>query len=145
MVDVPILALDPELTTPSRIRAGDAAADLPARETLTIEPGGRALVPTGFAVAIPQNACGLVLPRSGLALNHGVTVLNSPGLIDSGYRGEIKVILLNTSAESFVVERGARIAQLLIVALPDVQFVAVSTLPVAPDERGAAGFGSSGA
>lgn len=143
-MDVPILALDPELDPPSRIRGGDAAADLPARETLTIAPGERALVPTGFAVAIPRDACGLVLPRSGLALKHGITVLNAPGLIDSGYRGEIKVILLNTSDQSFVVERGARIAQLLILGVPDVALLAVSTLPDAPDERGDAGFGSSG-
>lgn len=144
MVDVPLLALDPDLAAPAQMRAGDAAADLPAREALELGPGERALVPTGFAVAIPTEACGLVLPRSGLALKHGITVLNAPGLIDSGYRGEIKVILLNTSSDPYRIERGERIAQLLVLPAPSFSLVAVAQLPAAVDDRGAAGFGSSG-
>jgi dUTP pyrophosphatase len=126
------------------MRAGDAAADLPARIDVVVPPGGRELVPTGFAVAIPEGWCGLILPRSGLALKHGVTVLNSPGLIDSGYRGELQVILHNSGAEPFVVERGQRIAQLLISEVPAVVYDEVDELPPAPDDRGAQGFGSSG-
>ncbi len=143
-MDVPLLALDPDLAAPAQIRAGDAAADLPAREDVTIGPGERALVPTGFAVAVPEQACGLVLPRSGLALKHGISVLNAPGLIDSGYRGEIKVILLNTSREPYTVRRGDRIAQLLVLPAPSFALIASAELPEAPDERGADGFGSSG-
>lgn len=126
------------------MRAGDAAADLPAAAAVTVPAGGRVLVPTGFAVAIPDGHAGLVLPRSGLALQHGVTVLNAPGLIDSGYRGELKVVLLNTSSVDVVIERGQRIAQLLVIAVPAFQLVATDSLPEAPDDRGAAGFGSSG-
>lgn len=126
------------------MRAGDAAADLPARTDAVVPAGGRTLVPTGFAVAIPQGWCGLILPRSGLALKHGVTVLNSPGLIDSGYRGELQVILHNSSGEDFAVERGQRIAQLLIAAVPEIAYEEVDELPPAPDDRGSQGFGSSG-
>lgn len=144
MVDVPLLALDPDLDSPTQMRAGDAAADLPASENVVLAPGARALVPTGFALAIPQHACGLILPRSGLALKHGITVLNAPGLIDSGYRGEVKVILLNTSDVSYTVRRGERIAQLLVLPVPSFALVGVTQLPEAPDERGADGFGSSG-
>ncbi len=143
-MDVPLLALDPDLAPPAQMRTGDAAADLPARAGATIGPGERALVPTGFAIAVPEQACGLVLPRSGLALKHGITVLNAPGLIDSGYRGEIKVILLNTSSEPYTVERGDRIAQLLVLPAPSFALIATTELPAAPDDRGAAGFGSSG-
>lgn len=143
-MEVPLLALDPDLDPPTRMRTGDAAADLPARADVTIGPGQRALVPTGFAVAVPPDHCGLILPRSGLALEFGITVLNAPGLIDSGYRGELKVVLHNTSSEPVTLHRGQRIAQLLILAVPSAQFTPASSLPEAPDDRGAAGFGSSG-
>ena len=126
------------------MRAGDAAADLPSRIDVTIKPGQRELVPTGFAVAIPDGYCGLVLPRSGLAHKHGLTVLNTPGLIDSGYRGELQVILYNTSDEAVTVEREQRIAQLLILGVPDLAFVLVDELPPSADQRGSQGFGSSG-
>jgi len=101
-------------------------------------------VPTGFAIAIPVGMCGLVLPRSGLALDHGITVLNAPGLIDSGYRGEIRVILLNTSSEPVAIDRGQRIAQLLVLEVGALTTVEVAQLPPAPDDRGTDGFGSSG-
>ncbi len=101
-------------------------------------------MPTGFAIAVPQNYCGLILPRSGLALRHGLTVVNSPGLIDSGYRGELQVILLNTGLEAVELERGQRIAQLVIVPVPAVSFVATAELPDSIDSRGTDGFGSSG-
>jgi dUTP pyrophosphatase len=105
-------------------------------------PGERALVPTGLAVAIPEGYAGFVQPRSGLALRHGISIVNTPGLIDSGYRGELRVTLLNTDArEAFTVEPGMRIAQLLIVPIPDVELVEVDELPAS--ERGARGFGSS--
>lgn len=143
-LSVPMVALDPDLTPPRRMRAGDAAADLPSRVDLTIGPGERALVPTGFAIAVPLHAAGLVLPRSGLALKEGLTVLNAPGLIDSGYRGEINVILHNTADEAATIERGQRIAQLLVIPVPPTSFELVDELPPAPDDRGADGFGSSG-
>ncbi len=126
------------------MRAGDAAADLPARTSASIRPGERALIPTGFAIAIPVGAAGLVLSRSGLALNQGIAVANSPGLIDSGYRGEIKVILINYSHETVEIERGQRIAQLMVIPVPELELVVVDTLPAAPDDRGEQGFGSSG-
>ncbi|MDH3301320.1 MAG: dUTP diphosphatase [Acidimicrobiia bacterium] len=144
MLSVPLLQLDAGLTPPSRIRAGDAAADLPARLDVVIEPACRLLVPTGFAVAVPEGYCGLILPRSGLALKHGLTVLNTPGLIDSGYRGELQVILYNSGDEPVTIERGQRIAQLLILGVPDLAFVLVEELPASGDDRGGAGFGSSG-
>ncbi len=144
VLSVPLLQLDPGLPPPSRIRAGDAAADLPSRIDVVIEPAQRLLVPTGFAVAIPEGYCGLVLPRSGLALKHGLTVLNAPGLIDSGYRGELQVILLNTGEDPVTIERGQRIAQLLMIGVPDLALALVDELPPSGDERGAAGFGSSG-
>lgn len=144
VVDVPVLRLDDELDVPARIRAGDAAADLPSRIDVVLGPGRRELVPTGFAVAVPPGACGLILPRSGLALRQGLTVLNSPGLIDSGYRGELKVLLHNTSTDSVDVARGQRIAQLLVLDIGHLHLVTVDQLPDAPDDRGAEGFGSSG-
>ncbi len=143
-VEIPLVALDGELSGPQRIRAGDAAADLPSAVDLTLDPGARALVPTGFSIALPVGTCGLVLPRSGLALEHGVTVLNAPGLIDSGYRGELKVILVNHGTESVAIERGRRVAQLLVVRPVDAAFVAADQLPPGPDDRGSNGFGSSG-
>lgn len=136
--------LEPDLPLPRRIRPGDAAADLPARADTTVPAGQRALVPTGFAVAVPNGWCGLVLPRSGLALKHGISVLNTPGLIDSGYRGELQVILHNSSDEDFVIERGQRIAQLLVLPVPELSFEEVEELPPGPDDRGERGFGSSG-
>ncbi|MGI9599361.1 MAG: dUTP diphosphatase [Acidimicrobiales bacterium] len=144
MRPIPLKRLDPDLPAPTRMRAGDAAADLPSRFDLVLPAGGRALVPTGFAVAIPEGWCGLILPRSGLALKHGVTVLNSPGLIDSGYRGELQVILHNTGDADYRVERGQRIAQFVVTDVPDVSYHEVDELPPGPDDRGAQGFGSSG-
>ncbi len=137
-------SLEAGLVAPRRMRAGDAAVDLPARDAGAVLPGQRRLVPTGFEVAVPAGFAGLVLPRSGLALNSGVTVLNAPGLIDPGYRGELKIVLMNFSAEPFTYERGDRIAQFLVVAVADVAVVAADTLPPAPDDRGSDGFGSSG-
>lgn len=148
MPDVPLLRLDHDvddpLPAPARIRAGDAAADLPARHGAVIPPGDRLLMPTGFAIALPPGTCGLILPRSGLALHHGITLVNSPGLIDSGYRGELQVVLLNTSREPVQIERGQRIAQLLVLAVDQLRLVEVDELPPGPDDRGGDGFGSSG-
>lgn len=126
------------------MRAGDAAIDLPARAETVIGPGRRELVPTGFAVAVPDGWCGLILPRSGLALHHGLTVLNTPGLIDAGYRGELQVILVNTGDAPVTVERGQRIAQLLLQPAPGVVLDEVDELPVGTDDRGERGFGSTG-
>jgi dUTP pyrophosphatase len=127
---------------PERAYAGDAGLDLASCEQVLLAPGERALIPTGLAVAIPEGYAGLVQPRSGLALRHGISIVNTPGLIDSGYRGELRVTLLNTDLrESFTVEPGMRIAQLLIVPIPDVELVEVDELPAS--ERGARGFGSS--
>lgn len=127
---------------PAYAKAGDAGADLRASDAGSIAPGARALVPTGISIALPDGFVGLVHPRSGLAVKHGITVLNTPGTIDSGYRGEIKVALLNTSDEEFVFERGERIAQLVIQRYEKAEFVEVSELP--QTERGEDGFGSSG-
>jgi dUTP pyrophosphatase len=127
---------------PARAYAGDAGLDLSACERIVLEPGERALVPTGLAVAIPAGFAGLVQPRSGLAATHGITIVNTPGLVDSGYRGELLVNLLNTdTTETFVVEPGMRIAQLVVVPIPELQLVVVDTLE--PSERGVRGFGSS--
>lgn len=148
VVSVPIKRLDtavPPLEGPKRIRSGDAAADLPARHAVVLGAGKRELVPTGFAIAIPVGFCGLILPRSGLALRSGISVLNSPGLIDSGYRGELQVILFNSGHEDVTIERGQRIAQLLVQEVPEFQFDEVDDLPPSTDDRGAQGFGSSGA
>ncbi|MBA3428664.1 MAG: dUTP diphosphatase [Actinobacteria bacterium] len=127
---------------PGRTYDGDAGLDLASLEQAVLAPGGRATVRTGFAVAIPAGYAGFVQPRSGLAARHGITVLNSPGLIDSGYRGELRVVLLNTDPrESFTVEAGMRIAQLVILRVPEVELLEVDELP--GSERGARGFGSS--
>lgn len=144
-LDVPVQRLDPELPVPQRIRAGDAAADLASAIAVVIEPGGRHLIPTGFAIAVPFGCAGLVLSRSGLALRHGVAVLNAPGLIDSGYRGEIGVILVNHGDEPVAIERGQRVAQLMVVEVPAFALTLTDELPAAVDDRGGAGFGSSGA
>ncbi len=144
MLEVPLVHLDPELPVPCYARSGDAGADLVAREDAVLAPrGGRALVPTGIALAIPDGYAGFVQPRSGLALRHGVTCLNTPGLIDSGYRDEIKVLLVNTDPdEAYAVRRGDRIAQLVIQRVEHVRFAAVSDLT--GSERGMGGFGSTG-
>jgi dUTP pyrophosphatase len=128
---------------PTRAYPGDAGLDLYSAEAARIEPGERASVGTGVAVAIPDGHAGLVLPRSGLAARHGIALVNAPGLIDCGYRGELRVLLLNTdSSESFVVEPGDRIAQLVVVSLPEVELAEREVLEDAA--RGERGFGSSG-
>ena len=142
-LDVPVVRLDPELPLPSYARDGDAGADLCAREDAALAPGGgRALVPTGIAIAIPVGYAGFVQPRSGLALRHGITCLNSPGLIDSGYRDELKVLLVNLDpTEPYTVRRGERIAQLVVQAVERVTWSVVEALD--GDNRGG-GFGSTG-
>ena len=144
MIDIPLRRLDPDLAVPAYATEGDAGADLVAAEAITLEPGGgRALVPTGAAIAIPAGYAGFVQPRSGLALRHGVTCLNTHGLIDSGYRGELKVLLVNTDPSTpFVVARGDRIAQLVIQRVEHANFVEVDELP--ETDRGEGGFGSTG-
>ena len=143
-VRIKVQRLDPELPLPRQQHTDDAGYDLHARERVDLAPaGGRALVPTGLAVAIPSGYAGFVLPRSGLALKHGITCLNTPGLIDPLYRGELKVLLVNTDAEqAFTVERGDRIAQLVIQAVERVDWKVVDTLDVT--ERDTFGFGSTG-
>jgi dUTP pyrophosphatase len=140
---IAVKRLDPDLPLPRYARASDAGLDLHAAARVVIEPGARALVGTGFAFAIPPGFAGLVLPRSGLALRHGVTVLNAPGLIDAGYRGEVKVLLVNHDPSAVVtIERGERVAQLVVQAVESVELVEVEDL--ATTERGAGGFGSTG-
>jgi len=143
-LSVPTVLSDPDLPLPDYARAGDAGADLVARVGVTLEPnGGRAMVPTGVALAIPEGYAGFVQPRSGLALRHGVTCLNTPGLIDSGYRDEIAVLLVNTDPEAaYEVHRGDRIAQLVIQRVETARFMWVDRLP--DSERGLGGFGSTG-
>ncbi len=143
-VDLPVVALDAGLGLPAPAREGDAGIDLRAVAPVVLAPGGgRAVVGTGLAVAIPWGFCGLVLPRSGLARDHGVTCLNTPGLIDAGYRGELQVLLVNTDpAVAYEVQRGDRIAQLVIVPFAAVRFVATDAL--GDSERGIAGWGHSG-
>ena len=143
MLSVPIVQLDAELPLPSYAHVGDAGLDLRARESGVVEPGGgRLLMPTGISIAIPVGYAGLVLPRSGNALSHGLTVANAPGLIDAAYRGEIKVILLNTDAhQPFHVNRGDRIAQLVVQRVEQVEWQPVEQLD--GDDRGG-GFGHTG-
>lgn len=143
MPDISVQRLDPLLPLPQQAHAGDAGVDLYAREDTVLAPnGGRALMPTGIAIAIPLGYAGFVLPRSGLALNHGIGVVNAPGLIDSHYRGELKVVLLNTDpARPYHVHRGDRIAQLVIQRVEDVTWVEVDALD--ENNRGG-GFGHSG-
>lgn len=142
-MNLPFQKLRADAIVPARAYAHDAGLDLAACDRVELAPGQRALVGTGLAVAIPEGHAGFVQPRSGLAAKHGITIVNAPGLIDAGYRGEVKVALLNTdTSSSFVVEPGMRIAQLVVLALPPVQPVEVAELP--GSERGAAGFGSSG-
>jgi dUTP pyrophosphatase len=142
VIELPIRRLHDDAVLPERAYAGDAGLDLAACERHELGPGERALVGTGLAVAIPEGYAGFVQPRSGLAARHGLSVVNSPGLVDSGYRGEIRVVLLNTDArEPFVVEPGMRIAQLVVLEVPGVEPVEVEELP--ESERGVRGFGSS--
>jgi dUTP pyrophosphatase len=142
VIELPIVRLRDDAVVPQRAYSHDAGLDLAACERVELAPGRRALVPTGLAVAIPEGYAGFVQPRSGLAARHGLTIVNTPGLVDSGYRGELKIVLLNTDAsETFVVEPGMRIAQLVIVPIPGVEPVEVDELPAS--ERGVRGFGSS--
>ncbi len=128
---------------PTRARPGDAGLDLSACEHVEVAPGSRAVVPTGIAVEIPEAHAGLVVPRSGLALRHGISLVNTPGVIDAGYRGELRVLLLNTdTSEPFIVEPGMRIAQLLVV--PSVQVEVVEATELSATVRGDGGFGSTG-
>lgn len=144
MLRVPLLRLDPDLDLPAYAREGDAGADLVAADEHELAPGGgRAKVSTGVSVAIPPGYAGFVLPRSGLALRHGVTCLNTPGLIDAGYRGEVQILLVNTDpAEPFTVRRGERIAQLVIMKVEQAEFTVVDEHDAT--DRGAGGWGSTG-
>ena len=147
MLEVPVMRLDPDLDLPAYARVGDAGLDLLAREDVVLFPaGGRALVATGLAVAIPVGYAGFIQPRSGLALKHGVTCLNTPGLIDSGYRGELKVLLVNTDpVDPFEVRRGERIAQLVVQRVEHVVLEPVDDFDHLGDsERGDGGFGHTG-
>ena len=147
MLEVPVLRLDPDLPLPAYARVGDAGLDLLAREDVVLAPaGGRALVPTGIAVALPEGHAGFIQPRSGLALKHGVTCLNTPGLIDSGYRGELKVLLINTDpTEPFTVTRGERIAQFVVQRVEHVVLEPVDDFDhLDESERGEGGFGHTG-
>ena len=142
MIELEIQRLREDARVPDRAYDGDAGLDLAACDEVRLEPGERALVGTGLAVAIPEGYAGFVQPRSGLAARHGIAVVNSPGLIDSGYRGEIKVVLLNTDrARTFVAEPGERIAQLVVLPVPELAIREVGELP--GSERGVRGFGSS--
>ncbi len=144
MIELPIQRLHADAVVPQRAYTGDAGLDLASCERVELGPGERALVGTGLAVAIPEGYAGFVQPRSGLAARHGLTVVNSPGLVDSGYRGELRVVLLNTDhTEPFVVEPGMRIAQLVVLPIPELELVEVDELP--SSERGVRGFGSSAA
>ena len=142
MIELPVRRLRPDAALPARAYTGDAGFDLAACERVELAPGERAAVPTGLAVAIPEGYAGFVQPRSGLAARNGLTIVNTPGLVDSGYRGELQVILLNTDRERpFVVEPGMRIAQLVVLPAPEIELVELDELPAS--ERGVRGFGSS--
>jgi dUTP pyrophosphatase len=142
VIELEITRMRADARLPDRAYVGDAGLDLAACEPVSLSPGERAVVPTGLAVAIPDGYAGFVQPRSGLAARHGVTIVNAPGLIDSGYRGEIQVVLLNTDREqTFTAEAGERIAQLVVLAVPEVTLREVEELPAS--ERGVRGFGSS--
>lgn len=143
MTELPFLRLDPDVPLPTRAHPGDAGFDLRSALDVEVGPGERALVPTGLAVAIPEGHAGLVLPRSGLASKHGLTMANAPGLIDAGYRGEVICAVVNLDREHAVrIARGDRIAQLVVVAVPDLEPAWVNELP--PSARGEGGFGSTG-
>jgi dUTP pyrophosphatase len=143
VTEIPVTRLREDALLPETAYPGDAGFDLVACERVELGPGERAVVPTGIAVAIPEGYAGLVVPRSGLALRHGISLVNTPGIIDSGYRGELCVIAINTDRlEPFVIEPGMRIAQLVVVAVPSLTLVEEDALP--ETVRGTAGFGSSG-
>ena len=143
MTDLPFKRLDPEVPLPERAHPGDAGFDLRSAVDVEVEPGERAMVPTGLAVAIPEGHAGLVLPRSGLASKHGLTMANAPGLIDAGYRGEVICAMVNLDREHPVkIASGDRIAQLVVVAVPDLEARWVDEMP--PSIRGDGGFGSTG-
>jgi dUTP pyrophosphatase len=142
--DLEVQLLHPDAQPPARTRPGDAGFDLRCVEAFALAPGERAVVPTGVAVALPEGVAGLVVPRSGLAARHGLSVVNGPGLIDPTYRGEIRVVLVNLGEERYEGEAGDRIAQLLLVPFVAPATRVVETLPPSADERGANGFGSSG-
>jgi dUTP pyrophosphatase len=142
LIELAFRRLRPEAVLPERAYEGDAGLDLVACERVELAPGERAVVGTGIAVAIPEGYAGFVQPRSGLAARHGISIVNTPGLVDAGYRGELRVILLNTDgAESFVVEPGMRIAQLVVLPVASIEIVELDALP--DTERGVRGFGSS--
>ena len=142
MTELPVARLRDDALLPAQAYEGDAGLDLAACERVELGPGERAVVGTGLAVAIPEGYAGFVQPRSGLASRHGISVVNAPGLIDSGYRGEVRVVLLNTDrSETFIVEPGMRIAQLVVLEVPQVELVETEELP--ESERGVRGFGSS--
>jgi dUTP pyrophosphatase len=142
VIEVPVRRLRADAALPAQAYAGDAGLDLAACDYHELRPGERAVVPTGLAVAIPEGYGGFVLPRSGLAARSGITIVNTPGLVDSGYRGEVQVVLLNTDRrDTFVVEPGMRIAQLVVLPVPPVELVESGELPAS--ERGVHGFGSS--
>jgi len=144
LIELPIQRLRTDAVLPERAYHGDAGLDLAACERVALAPGERAVVGTGLAVAIPEGHAGFVQPRSGLADRHGISIVNAPGLIDSGYRGELKVILINTdTSHAFVVEPGVRIAQLVVLEVPELELVETDELPAT--ERGVRGHGSSGA
>ncbi|MGZ4439692.1 MAG: dUTP diphosphatase [Gaiellaceae bacterium] len=144
MIEVPVQRLRDDAVLPAPAYAGDAGLDLSACERVELGPGERATVGTGLAVAIPDGYAGFVQPRSGLAARHGITIVNAPGLVDSGYRGEVRVVLLNTDlAEPFVVEPGMRIAQLVVMPVSAAELLEVDELPAS--DRGVRGFGSSSA
>jgi dUTP pyrophosphatase len=140
---IPLRKLDPELPTPRRAHAGDAGVDLHAREDTVLTAGEWAAVPTGVAVAIPEGFVGLVAPRSGLAVSSAISVVNGPGVIDSGYRGELKAVLINHSTGTVTFRRGDRIAQLLVLPAPEWSLEVVDDLDTS--SRGEQGFGSTGA
>lgn len=143
MIELPIRRLREDAVIPERAYEGDAGLDLAACDRVTLAPGERVVVGTGLAVAIPEGYAGFVQPRSGLAALHGITIVNSPGLVDAGYRGEVMVVLLNTDRErSFTVEPGMRIAQLVVLEVPSIR--SVETQELLESERGARGHGSSG-
>ncbi len=139
---VRVKLLSPDARMPTRAKAGDVAFDLYSSIEYTLQPGERLAVPTGISIEIPEGFEGEVRPRSGLAVKHGITVLNSPGTIDSGYRGEVKSILINLGTEPFLIEKGMRISQLAIRPVPKIRFVEVEEL--SSTERGEDGFGSTG-
>ena len=144
-LELPVQRLDGSIEPLAYAHEGDAGMDIRSNEEIMLRPGERALVGTGMAIAVPAGYAGLVLPRSGLASKHGITVANAPGLIDSGYRGEVMVALVNHDAhEPFLIERGMRIAQLLVVAVPHLTVNVCESLPESADGRGTGGFGSSG-